>query len=154
MKKYLYYYYNLLFFKYYKENKIPIFSLDYSRKIVSSYLATLWLKVATEYILQLHIKSLYSTYLNYNGIFTNGILQTPKHLRELSLYSYLHSRIWMGWYPTLQSNPISLLTILKLNPYKKDKKFTAFLNILLTYHWDNPDKSITKIKMDSMIKKS
>jgi len=82
MKKYLYYYYNLLFFKYYKENKISIFSLDYSRKIVSSYLATLWLKSATKYILQLHIKSLYSVYLNYDGTFTNGILQTPKTFKR------------------------------------------------------------------------
>ena len=154
MRKYLHYYYNKLFFKAYHKGKFLPFSTSFSMKIASSSLAILWLKTATKYNIQLFLKDLYSKYLEYDMENTKGILQTPKLLRGMSLYSYLTLMIYMGWHPTLKSNPISLLEVLKLNPYKKDKKFTEFLNNLLTYHWENPNKCITKNRLNNILQHS
>ena len=150
IRKWLYKRYNYLFFYLYKEN----FNYSVNRIIKwisKSKLGIKWLKIATKYYLYLWLKDLHKSYTEYKGNDTKGILQTPKHLYNMAKYSYLYDRIWMGWHPTLKSNSITLKEILKLNPYKTDKKWNLLLTTLLTHYWNNPDKCITKTTLDKFL---
>jgi hypothetical protein len=109
------------------------------------------LRYNTKYIIKLWLESLYKYINEYDNTDTKGILLFPKRLKEISHGSYLRLQIWMGFHPTLNSNPITLEEILKLNPYKHDKKWTLFLNTYLSYYWDNPQRTITKNKLDTML---
>lgn len=151
MKKYLYYLYHLLVFKAYSRGKVLHFSLHFSRKIASSKLAIGWLRIATKYIIQRYLEEIYLKYLTYDRVNTNGLLQAPKILKTLSIGSYLYRVVWVGWHPTLEENPISLREVINLNPYKRDSRFTIFLNNLLETHWDNPNKSITKTQLNNLV---
>ena len=143
MRKCIYKIYNKLF-------NIIYFN-RYRYKILQSYIFIKGLRYSTEYVIEKWLENLYDNYKSYDGKNTMGMLQFPRHLREISIYSYLYNRIFMGYHPTLSKNPISLERILKLNKIK-DKKYSKFLSEYLTYHWNNIDKSITKNKLEIFIK--
>lgn len=152
MKKLLFRVYHKLFFRYWVRGKIANFSRDNSIKIIESSLFIGWLKISTEYFVEKWLKVLYKSIKEYDGKNTNSILLFPMNLRELTIYGYLINYIGMGYCPTLEKNPITLDKVLKLNPYREDKKWTLFLKEFLTYHWNNPDRRVTKNKLDGFLK--
>lgn len=151
MKKLLYKSYHFLFFQIYHKGHINFFSRQKSKYIIEKPIFILWLKYSTEYVVRRWLENFYEKYRSYDGKDTQGILQFPRQLREITIYSYLCRHIWMGYHPTLKINVISLGKVLKLNPNTEDKQYTQFLQQYLTYHWENPDRRITKIKLDKFI---
>lgn len=154
MKKILYCLYNKLFWCWYRKGKISGFSPSTSRKIAESKFFKKWLRISSKYIIECWLDSFYHKLKNYDLENTNGILQFPKHLKEIATYGYLVNSIWMGWHPTLKPEySISFEEILKLNPYKKDKEYHEFLTVFLHRHWSKPKNSITKHELDSFLNK-
>lgn len=150
MKKLLFKSYHFLFFKIYYKGYIPFLSRQKSKQSIESPILILWLKYSTEYVIEQWLEDFYTRYITYDKKDTQGMLQFPGKLQEMALYSYLYSHIWMGYHPTLENNPITLERLLKLNPNKKDKQYTQFLQQYLTYYWENSDKRITKNKLDKI----
>jgi hypothetical protein len=100
------------------------------------------------------LTTFYNTIEDYDFKDTKKILQFPKILRETAKYGYLIHFIFTGWHPTIKLMPISVKTILKLNPKKEDKQWSLFLEKYLKYHWKNHKKSITKNKLDKFLEES
>lgn len=150
MKKLLFKSYHFLFFKIYYKGYIPFLSRQKSRQYIESPILILWLKYSTEYVIEQWLEDFYTRYITYDKKDTQGMLQFPGKLREMTLYSYLCRHIWMGYHPTLKNSPITLERLLKLNPNKKDKQYTQFLQQYLIHYWENPDKRITKNKLDKI----
>ena len=151
MNKIIYKFYDKLFFYFYQKNQLTYFKKTIYRKIIESKLFIFLLKKSTKYILKEWLTYFYCDVKNYDRINTNGILQFPKIIKNVSTYSYLFKRIILGYHPTLISNPITLKEILFLNPYKKDKQYTIFLKKYLTYYWNNSNKHITKSLLDKIL---
>lgn len=151
MKKLSYRIYHRLFFYFWSRGSINFFNISQSRVIIESKLGISWLRFNTKYVIEEWLKSFYESVKKYDGDNTDGILQFPSRLREMSIYSYLVSNIGMGYHPTLKTNPIFLEEILDLNPYKKDKTWTIFLEKYLTHHWTNPGARITKSKLNNIL---
>jgi hypothetical protein len=133
---------------------IPPFGLRTSRVIVTLLPFIWWYRQATKYYLITMLEAFYQKIKKYDFKDTNGILQYQKKLRETTKYGYLTRFIGMGWHPTLKLMPISVKTLLKLNPKKEDKQWSMFLEIYLNYHWKNPKRAITKNKLDTFLEES
>jgi hypothetical protein len=153
MRKISFLIYHKLFMYFWIKGTIGFFAKSRSKKIVESKLLISWLRFNTKSIIKLGLDDLYTTIKKYDGKDTDGILQFPKRIKAKATYSYLIRNIGMGYHPTLKHNPISLDEVLKLNSNKKDIKWTLFLKEYLTYHWDNPDKCITKSILDKTLNK-
>lgn len=151
MRKLSFTVYHKLFMYFWRRGNINL--LPRYRSIVESRLLVSWLRFNTKSIIKLGLDDLYTTVKKYNGKDTDGILQFPRRIRQMTTNSYLVRNIWGGYLPTLKHNPISLDEILKLNSNKKDIKWTLFLKEYLTYHWDNPNKCITKSILDKTLNK-
>lgn len=151
MKKLLYRSYHYLFFKIYYKGHIPFLSRQKSKYTIESPIFILWLRYSTEYIIQKWLEDFYEKYKQYDGKDTQGLLQFPKKLMEISNYGYLYIHIWMGYHPTLSRNPIKLERILYLNPHKSDMSYAKFLERYLTNYWHNYGKCVTKSTLDNIL---
>ena len=151
MKKFSYNVYHRLFFYFWRKGSITLFSRTKSRDIIESKLFISWLRFNTKYIIEKYLENFYKSIKNYDRVNTNGILQFPNILKEISIYSYLVRNIGMGYHPTLKNDPIFLEEILDLNPHKDDKEWSVFLEDYLTYHWSNPKIRITKSKLNNIL---
>lgn len=153
MKKFSINLYHKLFFYFWRKDEIIFFSQSIIKNIIESKLFILWLRFNSKYIIKQCLDSLYIAIKEYDRENTNGILQYPKHIRNITIYGYLINHVGIGYIPTLKSNPISLKEVLKLNPDKKNSQYSEFLYEYLTYHWNNPNIRITKNKLNQMIYK-
>ena len=154
MLKFLYTHYHKRFFYYYRKTTLPPFGLRDSKIIVTLLPFIWWYRQATKYYIIMMLEAFYEEVKKYDFKDTNGILQFPKKLRSVTKFGYLTLFIMMGWHPTLKRMPISVKTLLKLNPKKEDKQWSMFLEAYLNYHWKNPQRAITKNKLDKFLEES
>jgi hypothetical protein len=143
--KYIYLIYHYLFFQAYNKYKYRY------KWVAETYLAIKLLKYSTKYSIYRNLESFYFLYKEYDGLNPKGMLLCPRRIKKMSEASYLYNHIWIGYHPTLKSNPISLNEILELNLHKDDKPYTIFLEKYLKYYWEGPHRCITRWALNDMM---